>query len=389
MAARETGARQAPLGRIPLLGHAVLIGRAGLLGSLALLGCAVPAGRGPEPRPPAAPGAGPKERAGVSGAERIGERPDPLRSLDLRHPPPEVVRAILELADVSSSDAVRVLGCGDGGVAAGAALLRRARVVAIDPSAEVVARARETARRAGVEDLVEVRTESLAAADFAGASVLVILLPRSSLREIEGKLLSELRPGTRVVTWIPAMVRLGAQDEEAGALHFYRVPGDTHPKSLAPYVQTPLPVVEKMLEMARLTKDDVLYDLGCGDGRIVVEAAKRYGARGVGIDFDRQRIEEARELARREGVEALVEFRQEDILEADISPATVVTLFLLPDTNRLLKPKLRTLRDGARILSHQFDTEGWPYRQKETMVLPDGSTHAVYLWEMAEALRRN
>lgn len=370
MAARRNGARLVSLGWIPLLACG------------GLLGCAVPSGRRPDTGPPAAPEAAPGERAGVARSERAGDRPDPLRSLDLRHPPPEVVRAILELADISSSDAVCVLGCGDGGVAAGAALLRRAGVVAVDPDAEAIARARETARKAGVEDLVQLRTESPAAADFAGASVLVILLPRTSLREIEGKLRTELRPGTRVVTWIPAMVRLGVQDEEAGALHFYRVPGDTHPKSLAPYVQTPLPVVEKMLEMARLTKDDVLYDLGCGDGRIVVEAAKRYGVRGVGIDFDRARIDEARERARREGVEALVEFRQEDILEADISSATVVTMFLLPDTNRLLKPKLRTLRDGARILSHQFDTEGWPYEKKETMVLPDGSTHAVYLWEI-------
>ncbi|MBM3284882.1 MAG: methyltransferase domain-containing protein, partial [Candidatus Aminicenantes bacterium] len=101
---------------------------------------------------------------------------------------------------------------------------------------------------------------------------------------------------------------------------------------LAPYVPTPMPVVEKMLELGQVDKDDLLFDLGCGDGRIVIAAAKKYGTRGVGIDIDPRRIEESRTAARAAGVEGLVEFRLQDVMKADFSAATVVTLYLLPES---------------------------------------------------------
>ena len=132
------------------------------------------------------------------------------------------------------------------------------------------------------------------------------------------------------------------------------------PASLAPYVPTPLDVVHRMLELAKVTKDDVVYDLGCGDGRIVVAAAKRLGARGVGIDIDPQRITEADALARREGISDRVTFILGDLFRADFSDATVVMLYLQPQPNRLLRPRLLAeLRPGTRVVSHSYDMGDW------------------------------
>ncbi len=122
-----------------------------------------------------------------------------------------------------------------------------------------------------------------------------------------------------------------------------------------PYVPTPQALVDRMLAVARVGPSDVLYDLGCGDGRIVVTAAARRGARGVGIDLDPQRIAEARANARKAGVSDRVRFRVGDLFEADVSPATVVTLYLLPAINEKLRPQLwRQLKVGTRVVSHEF-----------------------------------
>lgn len=119
------------------------------------------------------------------------------------------------------------------------------------------------------------------------------------------------------------------------------------------FVPTPQEVVEDMLRLANVRKGDVLYDLGSGDGRIPVTAARLYGVRGVGIDIDPERVREARENAKRNGVENLVQFRQQDLFEADFREATVVTLYLLPDLNLKLQPRLLAqLRPGTRIVSH-------------------------------------
>jgi precorrin-6B methylase 2 len=151
---------------------------------------------------------------------------------------------------------------------------------------------------------------------------------------------------------------------------------------LAPYVPTPVDVVERMLKLAGTTKDDVVYDLGCGDGRIPIAAAKTYGARGVGIDIDPKRIEESRANAKAAGVENLVEFRVEDALKADVSKATVVTLFMLASGNAKLRPILtRQLRPGARIVSHAFSMgAAWPADKIEQFVSAQGDEVTLYLW---------
>ncbi len=142
------------------------------------------------------------------------------------------------------------------------------------------------------------------------------------------------------------------------------------------FVPTPHEVVAKMLEVTDVAEDDLLYDLGSGDGRIVITAARKRGARGIGIDIDPERIRESRANARDSGVTELVEFRQADLFETDLSKATVVTLYLLPSLNLKLRPKLyRELRPGTRVVSNSFDMGDW----KPDSTLTVGS-HAVFYW---------
>lgn len=134
-----------------------------------------------------------------------------------------------------------------------------------------------------------------------------------------------------------------------------------------PYVPTPKDVVDRMLEIAGVGPRDLVYDLGCGDGRIVITAVTKLGARGVGIDLDPARIREARANARREGVQDKVRFMVGDLFASDVSPATVVTLYLLPRINRRLRPQLwRQLAVGTRVVSHEFDMgPEWPPERTE------------------------
>ena len=147
------------------------------------------------------------------------------------------------------------------------------------------------------------------------------------------------------------------------------------------YVPTPQEVVEDMLRLADVKKGDVLYDLGSGDGRIPVTAARKYGVRAIGIDIDADRIKEANANATRRGVTRLVKFRQQNLFEANFAEATVVTLYLLPDLNLKLRPQLLAqLKPGTRVVSHQFDMGDWkPDKTLET----NGRT--VYLWVIPPA----
>jgi SAM-dependent methyltransferase len=144
----------------------------------------------------------------------------------------------------------------------------------------------------------------------------------------------------------------------------------------APFVTTPPEVVTAMLTLAQVGSRDVVYDLGCGDGRIIIAAARRFGARGIGIDIDPQRIADAAQAAKDAGVVGRVRFRQGDLFEADIAEATVVTLYLLPDINMDLRDKLRReLAPGTRIVSHAFSMGDW---KPDKIVKIRDST--LYLW---------
>lgn len=147
------------------------------------------------------------------------------------------------------------------------------------------------------------------------------------------------------------------------------------------FVPTPQPVVDRMLELAQPKKGEVLYDLGCGDGRIAVTAAKKYGVRAYCFDIDPERIAEARENARKNGVEHLVTIEQKDIFELDLKRADVITLYLLPSLNVKLIPQLEQLRIGARVVSHDFDMQGVePARKESLRPSRDAREHDIYLW---------
>jgi SAM-dependent methyltransferase len=148
------------------------------------------------------------------------------------------------------------------------------------------------------------------------------------------------------------------------------------------FVATDLTIVNAMLTLAGVTRDDVVYDLGCGDGRIVIAAAKEFGARGVGVDLDPQRIREAQANAVRAGVADRVTFRVQDIFDTEIQPATVVTLFLSPELNARLRPKLTSqLKPGTRIVSHRYGIGDWAPERTDTFSVR-GTRNHIFLWRV-------
>jgi ubiquinone/menaquinone biosynthesis C-methylase UbiE len=150
----------------------------------------------------------------------------------------------------------------------------------------------------------------------------------------------------------------------------------TTPHLDVPYVPSPNPVVDGMLKLAGVKASDTVYDLGCGDGRIVITAAKSFGAKGVGVDINPERIEEARNNAKSAKVEDKVKFEENDLFKANIANATVVTLYLLPDVNVRLKPKLlKELKPGTRIVSHSFDMGDWKPEKDEVI-----EGRHIYMW---------
>jgi protein-L-isoaspartate O-methyltransferase len=160
------------------------------------------------------------------------------------------------------------------------------------------------------------------------------------------------------------------------------------PVEQVPYVPTPIEVVDRMLEFGDVKKSDVVYDIGSGDGRIVIQAAKKYGAKSVGIEMDPRLADLARKTAKQEGVDHLVEIRQGDALKADVSAATVVTLYMLPSFNKMLRPILeQQLKPGTRVVVHDYPIDGWKPVKWEEMPLMDTRPevtphkHILYLYE--------
>ncbi len=148
-----------------------------------------------------------------------------------------------------------------------------------------------------------------------------------------------------------------------------------------PYVPTPQPVVERMLQLAEIKRGETVVDLGSGDGRIVITAAKKYGAKGIGIDLDADRVKEARENVKKDGLSKLVTIIEGDVLKVNLPSADVVTLYLLPGVNLNLRSKLRRLPVGTRIVSHDFDMGDWKPLRHETLTL-NGKIHQIYLWRV-------
>jgi SAM-dependent methyltransferase len=154
---------------------------------------------------------------------------------------------------------------------------------------------------------------------------------------------------------------------------------------IAPFVTTPHEVVSRMLELAEIKKGDVLYDLGSGDGRIVVAAAKKFGIRAVGFEIDPGLVKDSRQLIKQAGMEELVEIREQDIRTVDFSPASVVTMYLYPAANLRLRPVLmRELKPGSRVISHDFGMGSWKPDRVERLQDIGGLSRTIYRWRIVD-----
>jgi ribosomal protein L11 methylase PrmA len=322
---------------------------------------------------------------------------DPPREPDVIFvPTPQVVvEKMLELANVTKKDVVYDLGCGDGRIPVTAAKKYGSRAFGYDIDPQRVQESLENVQKNGVGHLVTIEQKDIFTLDLSKADVVTLyLLPSLNVKLIPQ--LEKLKPGARIVSHDFDMK--GVDPDQVITVHGGDESGRTHKVYLwtAPlkreqaemrkpdviYVPTPQKVVEKMLELAKVTKKDVVYDLGCGDGRIPVTAAKKYGSRAFGYDIDPQRVKESRENVEKNGVGHLVTIEQKDIFTLDLSKADVVTLYLLPSLNVKLIPQLEKLKPGSRIVSHDFDMKGVK-PDKVIEVEGDseyGLTHTVYLW---------
>jgi SAM-dependent methyltransferase len=150
---------------------------------------------------------------------------------------------------------------------------------------------------------------------------------------------------------------------------------------LAPFVPTPPELVERMLRLGGVSSQDTVYDLGSGDGRIIIAAAKKYGARGVGVDIEPYRVAESQSNAQAAGVEQLVIFKHQDAMTVDLSAATVVMLYLVHWSTEKVRPIIaKTAKAGTRIVSHNFGMDGWTPTKTENFTDEEGKTHTLYLW---------
>ena len=158
---------------------------------------------------------------------------------------------------------------------------------------------------------------------------------------------------------------------------------------IAPFVPTPQEVVDRMLELAQVSHGDLLYDLGSGDGRIVITAARRYGARAVGFEIDPALVTHSKRNIKEAGVEALAEIREQDIRTADLSPASVVTMYLYPGANlRLRAAIMHQLKPGSRVVSHNFSMGDWKPDRVDQMTDSAGLVRTIYLWRIGNSSAR-
>ncbi|PRY85152.1 class I SAM-dependent methyltransferase [Mongoliibacter ruber] len=151
---------------------------------------------------------------------------------------------------------------------------------------------------------------------------------------------------------------------------------------LVPFVTTPMEVVDAMMELADVKEGDILYDLGSGDGRIPIEAAMRYGINTIGVEIDADLVDEAQQNAKDKGVENLTTFIQGDLFELDFSDATILVLYLFPDINLKLRPKIWQLPKGTRVISHRFDMGDWRPDEVKKITLEDGKEHVLFFWRV-------
>jgi len=307
--------------------------------------------------------------------------------------PPEVVEKMLELAQVKNGDLVYDLGCGDGRIVIAAAKKYGCRAVGYDIDPNRVRESRKNVDANNVGDLVKIEQADIFTLDLSKADVVTLyLLPSLNVKLIPQ--LEKLKPGSRIVSHDfdmegvkPDKVVTVNSNSGSGehTVYLWTTPLNKELKYIREpdilFVPTPPEAVDKMLEMTQVKKDDLLYDLGCGDGRIVIAAAKKYGCKAVGYDIDPNRVKESRKNVDANNIGDLVTIQQADVFTLDLSKADVITLYLLPSLNVKLIPQLEKLKPGSRIVSHDFDMEGVkPDKVVKVYSEVDNRQHTVYLW---------
>jgi uncharacterized protein (TIGR03000 family) len=359
----------------------------------------------------------PKKEEPKKDGPKVEPKIEPKKEVKLDVPfvvtPTKVVEEMLKLANVKEGDVVYDLGCGDGRIVISAVKdFKAKRGVGVELAPERVKLSKENAEKAGVAGKVEIREgDVLKINDLSDANVVMLYLLPDVNEKLRPMLRKTLKPGARVVShdfdmgeeWKPEK-EVTVKDETGRAHTVFLWTIKDEPKKKdevkpapkkdeakkeeqtirVPYVPTPQSVVEDMLKLAGVKEGDVVYDLGCGDGRIVVTAVEKYKAKkGVGVDIDPERIKESKQNAKDKKVEDKVEFRQGDVLKIDsVADATVVMLYLFPEVNERLQPMLqRTLKPGARVVSHDFLMKSdWKPDKEVTVKDADGKEHSLYLW---------
>jgi uncharacterized protein (TIGR03000 family) len=342
---------------------------------------------------------------------QAGPAPAPKLDVPFVPTPQNVVDKMLELADVKKGDVLYDLGCGDGRIVVTAAKKYGCKGVGIDIDPARVKDSNENAKKEGVEDKVEFRQGNVFQKidDIDKASVVTLyLFPHLNLK-LRPTLQKTLKPGSRIVShdfdmgdWKPVkQAKLKDSYGRDHSVYLWIVGAGEKPKAKPKkeeneeakkperpldvhFVPTPQKVVDKMLELAEVKRGDVVYDLGCGDGRIVVTAAKKYGVKAAGFDLDPARIKDSKNNVAKNGVGDLVTIEKKDVFKLDLTKATVVTLYLLPELNVKLIPQLEKLPAGSRIVSHDFDMKGVKPKKHITLKATDEdgveSEHDIYLW---------
>ena len=348
--------------------------------------------------------------------------------------PSKVVSEMLKLAGVKEGDVVYDLGSGDGRIVISAVKDFKAKKgVGIEKAPERVKLAKDNAQKAGVADKIEIReADVLKLTDVSEANVVTLYLLPDVNEKLRPMLRKTLKPGSRIVSHdfdlgpdFKPEKEVTVKDEENREHTIYlwtikerpakfedkppppvKKKDEAKPPALpkkseepkaakkdeptikVPYVPSPYSVVDAMLRLAEVKEGEVVYDLGCGDGRIVVTAVKEFKAKkGVGVDIDPDRIKESKQNAKDHKVEDKVEFRQGDVLKIEsVAEANVVCLYLFPEVNERLQPMLqKTLKPGSRIVSHDFlMKDDWKPEKEVTVKDAEGQEHTIYLWTIQE-----